>query len=29
PLGWLNRILAVGIGQRPPSGPTYEVYAVK
>ena len=29
PLAWLNRILAVGIGQRPPSGPTYDVYAVK
>lgn len=29
PLAWLNRILAVGIGQRPPGGPTYDVYAVK
>ena len=29
PLAWLNRILAIGIGQRPPSGPTYDVYAVK
>jgi hypothetical protein len=29
PLAWLNRILAVGIGQRPPSGPTYDVYALR
>lgn len=29
PLAWLNRILAVGIGQRPPGGPTYDVYAVR
>ncbi|MBL6456515.1 DUF3237 domain-containing protein [Belnapia sp. T6] len=29
PLAWLNRILAVGIGQRPPSGPTYDVYAIR
>jgi hypothetical protein len=29
PLAWLNRILAIGVGQRPPSGPTYDVYAVK
>ena len=28
-LGWLNRVLAVGIGQRPPSGPTYDVYVVR
>jgi len=28
-LAWLNRILAVGVGQRPPSGPTYDVYAVR
>jgi hypothetical protein len=27
-LAWMNRILAVGVGQRPPSGPTYDVYAV-
>jgi hypothetical protein len=27
--GWLNKVLAIGIGQRPPSGPTYDVYAVK
>ncbi|SDB74150.1 DUF3237 domain-containing protein [Belnapia rosea] len=29
PLAWLTRILAVGVGQRPPAGPTYDVYAVK
>ena len=29
PLGWLNRILAIGVGQRPPGGPVYDVYAVK
>lgn len=29
PLAWLNRILAIGVGQRPPTGPTYDVYAVK
>jgi len=28
-LAWLNRVLAVGIGQRPPAGPTYDVYVVK
>lgn len=27
-LAWMNRVLAVGVGQRPPSGPTYDVYAV-
>jgi hypothetical protein len=27
-LAWMNKILAVGIGQRPPSGPTYDVYAI-
>ena len=27
-LAWMNRIIAVGVGQRPPSGPTYDVYAV-
>lgn len=27
-LAWLNKVLAVGVGQRPPSGPTYDVYAV-
>ncbi|MCW8086042.1 DUF3237 domain-containing protein [Sabulicella glaciei] len=25
-LAWLNRVVAVGIGQRPPTGPRYEVY---
>jgi len=28
-LAWMNKILAVGVGQRPPSGPTYDVYAVR
>ncbi|HYF17992.1 MAG TPA: DUF3237 domain-containing protein [Ramlibacter sp.] len=28
-LAWMNRVLAVGVGQRPPSGPTYDVYAVR
>jgi len=28
-LAWLNRVLAVGVGQRPPSGPTYDVYVVR
>lgn len=27
-LAWMNRVIAVGVGQRPPSGPTYDVYAV-
>ena len=27
-LAWLNKVLAIGVGQRPPSGPTYDVYAV-
>lgn len=27
-LAWMNRVLAVGVGQRPPSGPTYDVYEV-
>ena len=27
-LAWMNRIIAVGVGQRPPSGPTYDVYAI-
>ena len=26
---WLNRTLAIATGQRPPSGPCYDVYAVK
>ncbi|MBS7791513.1 DUF3237 domain-containing protein [Roseococcus sp. SDR] len=28
-LAWMNRTLAVGTGQRPPSGPRYDVYAVR
>lgn len=28
PLDWLNKVLAVAIGQRPPQGPIYDVYAV-
>jgi hypothetical protein len=28
-LVWMNRIVAVGVGQRPPSGPCYDVYAIK
>ncbi len=28
-LAWLNRVLGVGVGQRPPAGPTYDVYAVR
>jgi hypothetical protein len=28
-LAWLNRTLAVGIGQRPPAGPTYDIYVVR
>jgi hypothetical protein len=28
PLEWLNRVLAVAVGQRPPQGPIYDVYAV-
>jgi hypothetical protein len=27
--GWLNRVLAVGVGQRPPGGPVYDVYVVR
>ena len=27
-LAWMNRVIAVGVGQRPPIGPTYDVYAV-
>jgi hypothetical protein len=27
-LAWMNRVVAVGVGQRPPSGPTYDVHAV-
>jgi hypothetical protein len=29
PLEWLNRVLAVAIGQRPPHGPIYDVYAIR
>jgi len=25
---WMNKVIAVGVGQRPPSGPTYDVYAI-
>lgn len=28
-LAWMNRIIGVGVGQRPPSGPRYDVYAVR
>ena len=28
-LEWMNKVLAVGVGQRPPSGPVYDVYAVR
>ncbi|MDB5413782.1 MAG: hypothetical protein JWR10_2117 [Rubritepida sp.] len=28
-LAWMNRTLAVGVGQRPPTGPRYDVYAVR
>lgn len=28
-LAALNRTLGVGVGQRPPTGPTYDVYAVR
>jgi hypothetical protein len=28
-LAWMNRVLAVGVGQRPPAGPRYDVYAVR
>ena len=26
---WLNRVLGIGVGQRPPAGPTYDVYVVR
>ena len=26
---WLNGVLGVGVGQRPPAGPTYDVYAIR
>jgi hypothetical protein len=28
-LDWMNKAIAVGVGQRPPSGPVYDVYAVR
>ena len=28
-LDWMNKVIAVGVGQRPPSGPVYDVYAVR
>lgn len=28
-LAWLNRVLAIGVGQRPPAGPTYDVYVLR
>jgi hypothetical protein len=28
-LAWLNTVLGVGVGQRPPAGPTYDVYVVR
>ena len=28
-LAWMNRILAVAVGQRPPKGPRYDVYAIR
>jgi hypothetical protein len=28
-LAWLNKVLAVGVGQRPPAGPTYDIYVVR
>jgi hypothetical protein len=28
-LEWLNRVLAVAVGQRPPQGPIYDVYAIR
>lgn len=28
PLEWLNRVLAVAIGQRPPQGPIYDVHRI-
>jgi hypothetical protein len=28
-LAWMNRVLAVGVGQRPPAGPRYDVYAIR
>ncbi|MCX7373291.1 MAG: DUF3237 domain-containing protein [Alphaproteobacteria bacterium] len=28
-LAWMNRVVAVGVGARPPSGPRYDIYAVR
>jgi len=28
-LAWMNRVIAIGVGQRPPSGPRYDVYVVR
>lgn len=28
-LAWMNHVLAVGVGQRPPKGPRYDVYAIR
>jgi hypothetical protein len=28
-LAWMNRVVAVGVGQRPPTGPRYDVYAIR
>jgi len=28
-LAWMNRVIAIGTGQRPPSGPRYDIYAVR
>jgi hypothetical protein len=25
---WLNRIMAIGIGHRPPSGPVYSIFEI-
>lgn len=28
-LAWMNKVLAVGVGQRPPAGPTYDIYVIR
>ncbi len=28
-LAWLNKVVAVGVGQRPPAGPTYDIYVIR
>ncbi len=28
-LAWMNRVVAIGVGARPPSGPRYDIYAVR